>query len=115
MLLYGDTNVIITCTLDVNVELSMSAVLKIAWFLVGVINSTQMVVAMSTVSLDLTLDVVNVTDAGVYTCDAMLTDSLGVMISVSTNHTVTVQCEFMLTMLTSDIFEITTFLYYMYT
>ena len=112
MLLYGDTNVIITCTLDVNVELSMSAV---AWLLNGELNSTEMVVAMSTVSLDLTLGVVNVTDAGVYTCDAMLTDSLGVMINVSTNHTVTVQCEFMLRMLTSDIFKITTFLYYMYT
>ena len=112
MLLHGDTNVIITCTLDVNVELSMSAV---AWLLNGELNSTQMVVAMSTVSLDLTLGVVNLTDAGVYTCDAMLTDSLGVMINVATNHTVTVQCEFMLTMLTCDIFKITTFLYYMYT
>ena len=115
MLLYGDTNVTITCTLDVNVVLSMSAVLQLAWFLNGVLNSAQMVVTMSTVSLDLTLGVVNVTDAGVYTCDAMLTDSLGVMINVSTNHTVTVQCEFMLRMLTCDIFKITTFLYYMYT
>ena len=103
----------ITCTLDVNVELSMSAVLKLAWLLNGVLNSTLMVVTMSTVSLNLTLGVVNVTDAGVYTCDAMLTDSLGVMINVSTNHTVTVQCQFMLTMLTSDIFKITTFIYYL--
>ena len=92
MLQFEDTDIIITCTIDVNVE--SSAVLQLAWFLDEVlINSTQMVVAMSKVSLDLTLGVVNVTDAGAYSCDAMLTDSLGVMISVSTDHIVTVQCE----------------------
>ena len=94
MLQFEDMDIIITCTIDVNIELSMSAVLQLAWFLNEVLNSTQMVVTMSTVSLDLTLGVVNVTDAGVYSCGAMLTDSFGVIVNVSsTDHTVTVQCE----------------------
>ncbi len=88
-----------------NVELSS---LNFAWFLDDLINSTMMDFNQGSGSdggqpeddtiiqlrLDLNIDVVNVTNAGVYTCGSILTDALGIMANVTTEHTVFVQCEF---------------------
>ena len=93
-----------------NVELSS---LNFAWFLDDLINSTMMDFNQGSgsnsgmglqplpeddtilqLTLDLNIDVVNVTDAGVYTCGSILTDALGIMANVTTEHTVFVQCEF---------------------
>ena len=88
-----------------NVELSS---LSFTWFLDDLINSTTIHFDQGSgsnnsgqpddtilqLTLDLNIDVVNVTNAGVYTCGSMLTDALGIVANVSTEHTVFVQCEF---------------------
>ncbi len=93
-----------------NVELSS---LNFAWFLDDLINSTMMDFnegsgsnsgmglqplpeddTILQLTLDLNIDEVNVTDAGVYTCGSILTDAIEIVANVTTEHTVFVQCEF---------------------
>ena len=42
-------------------------------------------------SLDLTLDLVDVSNAGIYSCEAILADSVGEIANISRNHTLFVQ------------------------
>ena len=42
-------------------------------------------------SLDLTLDLVDVSSAGIYSCEAILADSVGEIANISRNHTFFVQ------------------------
>ena len=98
MLYFSEKNFQVTCTLYIiNVELNE---IQLTWsFNNNSINYTAdggpfVIDDIVTVSLDLTIVEINVIDAGVYTCSSILTDALGIVANVSTEHTVFVQCEF---------------------
>ena len=91
------TDVKATCTLNISIELSS---VQLVWFFDGIVNSTMFVGGGSsymgdTVSLsfDLNVDSVNASDAGLYTCRAMITDAPGDMANITRDYELFVQCE----------------------
>ena len=93
----GVTGATVTCTLFFNLELSS---LQIVWFFVNVTNSTHfeggsgkgsLLMSNSSQSVDLTLDSMDVSNAGIYSCEAILADSVGKIANISRNHTLFVQ------------------------
>ena len=86
-----------TCTLNISVELNS---VKLLWFLDGIVNSTELVGGDApymgdtvSLSLDLNVDSVNASDAGLYTCRAMVTDTLRDMANITRDYELFVQCE----------------------
>ena len=92
----GETDATVACTLFFNLELSS---LQMVWFFVNVTslsNFTQfesgsLFRSNGSQSLDLTLDLVDVSNAGIYSCEAFLVDSVGEIANISRNHTLFVQ------------------------
>ena len=85
------TDVKATCTLYISIELSS---VQLVWFLDGIVNSTEHVGGGAvSLSLDLNLDSVNASDAGLYTCGAMVTDALGDMANITRDYELFVQRE----------------------
>ena len=91
------TDVKATCTLNISIELSS---VQLVWFLDGIVNSTMFVGGgvsymgdTVSLSLDLNVDSVNASDAGLYTCRAMVTDALGDITNISRDYELFVQCE----------------------
>ncbi len=97
--LAGDSDISIRCTLDVNVQINS---LQLVWVSHDIVNMTELTFASGdksalsmeqriTQSLDLTFDIVSVSDAGVYTCGANLEDSMGESILVMSSLTLFVE------------------------
>ncbi len=97
--LAGNSDISIRCTLDVNVQLNS---LQLVWVSYDIVNMTELtfgsgdndVLSMEqriTQSLDLTFDIVSVSNAGEYTCGANLEDSMGESILVTSNLTLFVE------------------------
>ena len=91
------TDIKTTCILNISIELSS---VQLAWFLDGIVNSTEFVGGgalymedTASLSLDLNVDSVNAFDAGLYTCRAMVTDALGDMANITRDYELFVQCE----------------------
>ena len=91
------TDIKATCTLNISIKLSS---VQLIWFLDGIVNSTELVGGGApymgdnvSLSLDLNVDSVNASDAGLYTCRAMVTDTLGDMANISRDYELFVQCE----------------------
>ena len=91
------TDVKATCTLNISIELSS---VQLVWFLDVIINSTMFVGGGASYmgysvsfSLDLNLDSINASDAGLYTCRAMITDALGDMANITRDYELFVQRE----------------------
>ena len=97
--LVGDSDISIRCTLDVNVQLNS---LQLVWVFIDIVNMTNKTFGSGdndvlsteqriTQSLDLTFDVVSVSDAEEYTCRVNLEDSMGESILVMSNLTLFVE------------------------
>ena len=91
------TDVKATCTVNISIELSS---VQLVWFLDGIVNSTEFVSGDAphmegtvSLSLDLNVDSVNTSDAGLYTCRAMVTDALGDIKNITRDYELVVQCE----------------------
>ena len=88
----GETVATVTCTLYFDLELTS---LQVVWFFVIVTNSTLFEGSLfrgdGSQSLDLTLDSVDASNAGIYSCEAILADSDGEIANISRNHTLFVQ------------------------
>ena len=93
----GETDATVTCTLYFNLELIS---LQMVWIFVNVTNSTGfeggsgkggLFRGNGSQSHDLTLDLVDVSIAGIYSCEAILADSVGEIANISRNHTLFVQ------------------------
>ena len=93
----GETGATVTCTLYFELKLSS---LQMLWIFVNVANSTGfeggsgeggLFRSNGSQSLDLTLDLVDVSNAGIYSCEAVLADSVGEIANISRNHTLFVQ------------------------
>ncbi len=105
--LAGDSDISIRCTLDVNVQLNS---LRLVWVSYEIVNMTELIIGSGdndvlsmeqriTQSLDLTFDIVNVSDAGEYTCGANLEDSMGESILVMSNLTLFVESKLIINVL----------------
>ncbi len=97
--LAGNSDISIRCTLDVNVQINS---LQLVWVSYDIVNMTELAFGSGdngslsmkqriTQSLDLTFDIVSVSDAGEYTCRANLQDSMGESIQVMSNLTLFVE------------------------
>ena len=112
--LTGQTSISIRCTVDVNVALDS---LQLVWIFFDVVNSTTLEFGSGgggllpvedlTRSLDLTLDVVGVLDAGEYTCWSVLIDTMGHEEIVHVNHTIFVESNHLITLIIACILKYT--------
>ena len=91
------TDVKATCTLNISIELSS---VQLVWFFDAIVNSTEIFGGGASymkdtvsLSLDLNVDSVNTSDAGLYTCRAMVTDALGDITNITRDYELFVQRE----------------------
>ena len=90
----GETDATVTCTLFFNLE---HISLQMIWFFVstgfegGSGEGDLFFRGDGSQSLDLTLDSVYTSDAGIYSCSAFLVDSVGETANISRNHILFIQ------------------------
>ncbi len=106
--LAGDSDISIRCTLDVNVQLRSQ---QLMWLGSEELNTESyetgsgdgitplLPLEHSILSLDLTFDIVSVSDAGEYTCRANIEDSMGESIQVMSNLTLFVESKLIINVL----------------